>query len=186
MLEFVITNEEDGSGWYYPTADQKLILKKDGDKLVAENQELCFGLCEYLEEPTEEVEAGFSWVGYGHSNISMSQVTAVATEMPVGLKTEKWAEIYNGGAQFVDVAVTDDKVYIEGLLPSASDAVAVGDIKDGKVTIPAGYFLGINDAGYYSYLYGGRIDTEFSELYQQEISFGVPEGDLVFAYITVR
>ena len=74
------------------------------------------------------------------------------------------------------------QIYIQGLDRGVKDSWVKGRISDGKVTIPSGSYLGINETiAYYSYLWGAKLEYDYDDE-GNEIMTGSPLDEVVFDY----
>ena len=176
-LEFVVTNQEQGTGWFYPTKDQTYTLELKDGNYVSKTNDLIFGLCQLQDDGT------FRWMGYGDYAINMTPQTEKTPGFPAGVTPEQWTIKYDGGAHFAQVAVSGDKIYVKGILPDILDGVAEGTIKDGKAVFTVGQYLGENSNHHYAYLYGSTVKSAWNDYYGDYVMTTFATRDASFDYI---
>ena len=160
-VEFV-KEHEDGTGFYYPTADATYTYESDGKGgWKPTDLNLVHGLCR-LDENGKMV-----WSGYGNLDQILTPNTAVPGKLPAGLTPEKWVVRYDTGGHMADVARADGKIYIRGLFDTAPEGWVEGTISGQKVSFEVGQFMGEGTDMHYAYLYGGDIRPEYNENYGQ-------------------
>lgn len=171
-----LTIDYDNEEFIY--SDSYTLNYVDG-KYVAADPEVIFGLCEY--DPAEEA---YYWTGYGDSEITLASVSGEIAKMPEGVASEKWAVVLDDGGYFVNVAIDGTTMYVQGLVPSAPEAVAVGTISDDPsvVTFKCGQFQGATENWTWAYLYGGTVEQEWDDEWEEFVDKVTPTGDLHFAY----
>lgn len=160
-VEFV-KEHEDGTGWYYPTADATYTYQSDGKGgWKPTDLNLVQGLCRINEE------GEMAWIGYGNLDQILTPHTETVTELPEGLNPEKWVVRYDTGGHMADVARGNGKIYIRGLFQEAPEGWAVGEISGQTVSFEVGQYLGEGTDMHYAYLYGGDIRPVYNEHYGQ-------------------
>lgn len=174
-LEYVITNEEEQAGWYYPVESGEMRFVNDNGVLKAEDPEILLGLCSY--------EDGEFWFqGYGDSDIVISPQTDTVLQLPDGLEPEKWAYVYDQTGYFVNVAVDGDRLYLSGLFSIDRDNYVVGTIKGDKVTFDADQYLGIDTYRHFAYLNGATLEPVWDDMFQEYVDKLRFTGDVVMSY----
>lgn len=177
-LEFIVTNPDNGTGWFYPTEDGTYkFTRQDEGNYVSSTNDLIFGLCQLQED------GSFNWLGYGDYAINMTPQTEVSAGFPAGVTPEQWTVKYDGGAHFAQVAVSGDKIYVKGILPDVLDGVAEGTIKDGKAVFTVGQYLGENTNHHYAYLYGSTIKNAWNDYYGDYVMTTFATREASFDYI---
>lgn len=169
---------EDEEGYAVTTPCQTVNFNMVDGKLVQEvtEDEVLLGLFEY------DAEEGFLWTGYTDWNIVFEPMTSVAATLPEGVAAEKWVAVSGDSGYFTEVAIDGAKIYVKGLVYGNDEGVAVGTINGDEVTFAAGQFLGADPYGYWTYLYGGQIEEEWDDYWEEYVYVAVLEGDLVFTY----
>lgn len=176
-MEYRITNAEEKKGWFFPTADMEIVLRKDDDGHFRSVSNGIYGLCS-LNSQTQ----AWVWKGFGDFNINMSEFNLEPVAAPEGLETEKWCEKYLGFGHFVEVGFKDEKLYVKGLMPENPDCWSVGTVKGDKVEFEAGQYIGISSDKHFSFLYGGRLEQKFDEDRNQYVDVVRATGPLTFSY----
>ena len=176
-MEFVVMDEAQGTGWFYPTEESVYKLVKEDDAYVSAANNLIYGLCELQDDGT------FKWIGYGDFAMNMTVQTETATEFPAGVATEQWTLKYDGGANFAEVAVDGSKMYVKGIMPTVPDGIAVGEIKDGKVNFATGQYIGEGTDFHYAYLYGSEVRSVFNEEYGDFVNTTFATRVATFDYV---
>ena len=134
-------------------------------------------------EPAEVQE----WYYYGDIAQEFAPYSTeglIINEIPDGLTYEQWAMIdFNGRAQFADVAIAGNEVFLTNFDPYSANCVIKGTIDGDKVTFPSKQFFGINDEyNYFEYFFGCAYGTYYSEEYGQEIEGYYIVDDFVMNY----
>lgn len=183
--------DESGMATYVPTDDMKYMLKETDNGYEAADPELLLGLASYGEltdmEGNPTGETGYSWRGFGEKGIQLTTREASnGVTPPDGAAIDKWVYQDEYETALVDIAFDGDDIYIQGIdRGTEGDWVkgwVKGHISDGKVTIPSGSYIGINESTlYYSYLWGAKIDYEYDDE-DNEIMTGSPLDEVVFDY----
>ena len=183
--------DESGMATYVATDDMKYVLKKTDNGYEAADPELLLGLASYGEltdmdgNPTGEM--GYSWRGFGEYGIKLSTREASnGVTPPDGAAIDKWVYHDEYETVLVDVAFDGDDIYIQGIdRGTEGDWVkgwVKGHVSDGKVTIPSGSYIGINEVvAYFSYLWGAQIEYGYDDE-GNEIMTGSPLEEVVFDY----
>lgn len=197
LVPMVLVKDELGTT-YVAAEDMKYVLKKTENGYEAEDPTMLLGLATYGElvdnngEYTGEM--GYAWYGYGDRAISYeSHPETNGVTPPDSATVEEWVISYNDltnydeGADITSVAFDGNDVYIQGLNRAVKDAWVKGTLSDGKVTIPSGTYLGIDELwAYFTYLWGSVIklediyDEEYDETYQDYV--GTDTKEVVFTY----
>lgn len=189
MLPMKRVVDESGMATYVAADDMRYVLKKTGDGYEAADPELLLGLASYGEladadgNPTGET--GYSWRGFGEYGIQLAaREESNGVTPPDGAVSDKWVFKDPYETTLIDVALDDDDIYILGIdRGTEGDYVkgwVKGHISDGKVTIPSGTYIGINEAiAYYSYIWGAKL--EYDEDLEEVVS-GSPTEEVVFDY----
>lgn len=94
------------------------------------------------DETTGEEKSSVIWTGFADSGLTFNKVDAVANSLPEGLETEKWILSYDMDYRFVDIAINDSEIYIQGILSSMPEGVIKGRFADGKVVFEGIQYLG--------------------------------------------
>lgn len=118
-----------------------------------------------------------SWSAYSDWNTVYTPFTDTVTELPAGVQAEDYVlkaidtEFDQKTQRIVKVGFKDDQVYIAGLNENEPDAVMTGTLKDGKVTIAANQYMGLN-YGMFAYLVPATyvLDTYYDEYYEEEVT----------------
>lgn len=183
--------DESGMATYVATDDMKYVLKKTDNGYEAADPELLLGLASYGEltdmEGNPTGEMGYSWRGFGEYDILFSpREGSNGVTPPAGAAIDKWVFQDEFETTLVDVAFDGDDIYLLGIdRGTEGDWVngwVKGHISDGKVTIPSGYYIGINEAvSYFSYLWGAKIEYEYDDE-GNETAIGSPLEEVVFDY----
>lgn len=109
------------------------------------------------------------WAGFGDYNTRYTVFADEAKQMPEGLETEDWAYLYSDGsftsAQLVKAAISDGKVYIEGLSENNPESVIIGQVEGNKVTFTSDQYVGNNDT---HALYVTFATYEIEEAYDED------------------
>ncbi len=174
-LEFVV-EKEDGSGWYYPTADATYEYDLDGTTWKPRDLTKVHGLCRLMDDGT------LSWIGYGNYDQILTPQTSTLTELPEGLTYDKWVVKYDGGGHMADVARTDTKMYVRGLLPNAPQGWAVGNVTRDRVVFPVGQYVGETTDMHFAYVFGGEVRSEYNEYYDTYFNNVYASRQLEFTY----
>lgn len=183
--------DETGMATYVPTDDMKYVLKKTDNGYEAADPEILLGLANYGELADAQGnltgEMGYSWRGFGEYDIKLTtREPSNGVTPPDGAAINKWVFEDEFEKAFVDVAFDGDDIYIQGLDRGIDrwwvKGWVKGHISDGKVTIPSGTYIGINEAvAYYSYLWGAQIEYGYDDE-GNEIMTGSPLDEVVFDY----
>lgn len=183
--------DETGMATYVPTDDMKYVLKKTDNGYEAADPEILLGLANYGELADAQGnltgEMGYSWRGFGEYDIKLTtREPCNGVTPPDGAAINKWVFEDEFEKAFVDVAFDGDDIYIQGLDRGIDrwwvKGWVKGHISDGKVTIPSGSYIGINEAvAYYSYLWGAQIEYGYDDE-GNEIMTGSPLDEVVFDY----
>ena len=178
-MEFVITDEEEQSGWMYPAADidYKLIVNEDGT-LESADPEALLGLAAWDDE------IGYDWVGYGDYAMTYENVTAKPLEAP-DAAAEPWACINeaSGSGYFVNVAKEGDAIYLQGLYSGLPEAWVKLDVVGQQAIMARDQYLGI-DPSTVHFVYASAATTEevWDPDYEEYVTTYVAAENLAFEY----
>ncbi len=179
--------DESGMATYVATDDMKYVLKKTDNGYEAADPEILLGLANYGELADAQGnltgEMGYSWRGFGEYDIKLTtREGSNGVTPPAGAAIDTWVFKDPYETALTDVALDGNDIYIQGLDRGVKDSWVKGHISDGKVTIPSGSYLGINESiAYYSYLWGAKIEYEYDDE-DNEIMTGSPLEEVVFDY----
>lgn len=88
----------------------------------------------------------FKWPGFGDYATSYEPFVEELTTLPEGAPVEEWVFRHSNGTenliQMVNVAIADDKIYINRLSEYDPELAIVGTIKNGKAIFPTSQYLG--------------------------------------------
>lgn len=149
-------------------ADNVLRMNWDGSKLtqiVTEPSDPAFA--KYADIVGLLNESGL-FVGYAEQRAELTVWDTPATQLPLGVTSanyiltgrDGWGEDLNVVCK---VAIDGEDAYVQGLDHLMGTAWAKGKVTDGNIVFQSGEFLGINEGGYYNFLYGatGTESTGF-------------------------
>lgn len=162
-------------------SDTQTVTYSYVDGVITQTDSYIVGLC----IPDEENDNQPAFLGYGDAQVVYTPFNEVPQVLPEGLTTEKWAMTWDGGGQFVDVAIDGDKVWLTGLVKELPDAAFVGTIDGDKVVFDAKQYLGNYQGAYYLYFmpikYTGLTGTEAMALMDELVMSYDPENRVMAA-----
>ena len=184
-LEYVEENEEEGSGWYYPTESQtyRFKLEADGSLTSLEQEKIMIGMCNYFEgEDLEEGEEPYwYWQGNGDLVFSIKPNTEVVPEAPATAQFEEWQLLSDITSRPVNVAFDGNDVYVKGLFSSIMNAAVKGKLDGDKVTFETSQYLGeYTVVGTLTWFLAGHTETVTDEKGEYDI-FQI-DPSITFAY----
>ncbi|MDO4320567.1 MAG: hypothetical protein Q4C34_08330 [Bacteroidales bacterium] len=157
--------ETGGSITMVPAADNVLRMSWDGSKLTQIVPEMTNpAMASYAGLVGLLNESG-AFLGYAEKNATLEIWTTPVTELPLGVTTvnymltgrDNWGNDLNVSCK---VAIDGEDVYVQGLNRLMAAAWAKGKLVDGNIVFESGEYLGINQGGYYNFLYGAT-GTEY-------------------------
>lgn len=172
-------------GWFYPRPDMTMTFDiVDGGLKETVNTTL-LGLCLEVESHDEDGNFNgltYTWTGYGDYRIDMQRPTGVKVEAPENMEIQSWAMSTETGNRFVNVAVGEEEIYIQGIDAGVPDTWVKGKL-DGDMLSIEPTFLGPNfEELHFDYAVGGYVEEMWDDYYE-EFSYSVdflPE--IVFTY----
>lgn len=164
--------EEDGEIYsdFAPCESQTVTYTIDENGMwVADNPEIFIG--EYgfeAADPEYDIEAEWYWDGGGDYIDQLLPLTAKPVTLPEGLAMDNWTLINGITGAEVKVGFDGDLCYIQGFGalagPDVADSVVVGEVKDGKVTLASGQYLGeCWSYGFTTWFQGGHMESVYDE-----------------------
>lgn len=157
-------------------------ISDDGSiRLVNQDDNVGIGLCVESTDPFM-IENGMAvrWLGYADTEAVMTPIDLKTCDGPSeGTETEKYFVRYEGslldgpnGMEMVNVAVTDEEIYIQGLMPAYFGKSWIkGNIKGDKVEFESGIFAGCLQRHYIFYV-AGYVDDKDTFNYLPTYSMG--------------
>lgn len=130
-----------------------------------------YALCNWLvaAEDTDYKQAPF-WRDAVSAATYADATQKLPVLMPEDAEVEEYGMIFSNGnrTQFVNVAIVDDKVYIEGFDKNYPTACITGTINGDKVTFEGGQYLGQNE-NFYHYLVFNEAELKNVNQYMEEL-----------------
>ncbi len=165
VLEYV--EDEDN---YVPAENQNFKMEISDGEITSINfdqdGECILGLCYYAPGEYQE------WSGFGDWNYVITDFDGVPLAGPANASdTQKWALVSEGDGYFVNVAVADGALYLQGLYPELPEAWVKAPLTDGKGELETPVYLGKSN-GHYLYLQTAEIEEvwyDWAEEYYQEV-----------------
>lgn len=151
---------------YFKTDDTEVVFNEAADGTLTIQSDIMLD----SEEPGK-VLGLFSynngdWQGYSNWNSKFEPLDEEPLQMPEGVAVEDWHIKYQeleyepiDGDRILHCAVVGDKFYLQGLSDGNPKSCIVGTVKDGKVSFPAGQYLGMN-YGYVTYFCGAAFEKK--------------------------
>lgn len=180
----MVSIEDELGKTYVPAEDMKYVLKKTENGYEAEDPEMMLGLARYGELVDNEGnltgELGYAWSGFGDRAITLElRAESNGVYPPEGTAIEEWVFSDPYETALINVALDGNDIYIKGIDRGVKDGWVKGQISDGKITIPSGSYIGINEEiAYFSYLWGSAL--EYDE--ENEELRGSATDKVVFSY----
>lgn len=140
----------------------------EGDKIVQADNSVYLSVYEHAESIDE---AGFFIFMNNFEIQPFGDVVSFCP--PTDAEVQKWILTSDAGSGFVDVAFSNDTVYVAGLAPDAPDDFVPGTLKDGKLSFKSGYILSSHPLRYIR-LIGTSVDG-----YDE---WGYPELSMTMTY----
>ncbi|MDE5876633.1 MAG: hypothetical protein K2H47_03955 [Muribaculaceae bacterium] len=172
-------------GWFFPRPDMTMTFDiVDGGLKETVNTTL-LGLCLEVESYDEDGKftgLTYTWTGYGDYRIDMQRPTAVPQAAPEGLEIQSWAMSSELGNRFVNVAIGENEIYIQGIDADVPEAWVKGELSGDMLTIEP-TFLGPNFSTlHFDYAIGGYVEEIWDDEYE-EMSYSVDfVPEIVFTY----
>ncbi len=144
-LEFVPSEDDPETGWYYTTPSQefKFHIEADGT-LTSLEEDNMIGYCIWKEPEEEGGEGRWVWQANGDIITSMKPNTEKVVEVPENVSFDDWQLITGISSRKVEVGVDGDNMYIRGFFnrTGMNDIAVVGKINGDKVTFDGGQYMG--------------------------------------------
>lgn len=169
--------DDDYGGWCYPGEDIDFRFRIEGDEYIAEDGNLCLGLCSWNQQTGQ-----YEWLGYADRYVVYGPNTGRPVEVPAG-ESEKWAlTLPDGSGYFVDVLTTGENIYVKGIYNSIPDAWVKLDIEDDAAVLYPGQYLGVDDNMHYAYACTGTVEEMWDEFWERYVDVVTPSEKMVFIY----
>lgn len=186
-------DDEEGGIWYDTMEDDlpnaiELKRLEDGSygyepvMMTCYNSEydVYYEMPKYLVAVTTSWDPDFyypEWNGYGDFYDHLIPFDGTPVTAPEGLALETWTVVSEGAGYETGVGFDGDDIYFKGLFKAMPDAWVKGTVKDGKVTIPCGQFVGINETdNIFCFFFAGIMDHWFDEdLWAQHFEIDLDE-----------
>lgn len=155
--EIFLKKQEDGSYGYVP----------EMMTLYSEEYDEYYQMPKYIVAVTASWDPEFyipEWMGYGdfYDNIKMIDQTPVVA--PEGISFAPWTVVSEGAGHIAEVGFDKEDIYFKGLFPSMPEGVVKGSVADGKVSLPCGQYVGINEVdNVFCFFYAGVMEHWFDE-----------------------
>lgn len=170
--------DDDLGGWCRACDDPDFRLKVKGDVLVAEDADLCLGLCSY-----DENSGKYRWLSYADRYVTYAPNTGVLVEAPKGMETERWAlTTPDGTGYLVNVATSPDAVYVQGIYNVLPESWVKLDIEGDKAVMYPGQYLGIGNDRHYAYACAGIVEEWYDPEWDEYFDKVFPTESLTFSY----
>lgn len=177
---FQLYHDDDYGDFYampYDDVPNALILKKQEDGSYGYEPELeeCYDsedeVTYYLPKFIVAVTMNFSeegyepdWCFYGDFYDHLIPFDRTPVTAPSDLQLEEWTVTSDGAGHNFNIGFSGDDVFFQGLFSTMPQAWLKGSVEDGKVSIPCGQYIGINEeAKAFCFFYAGDMKAWFDE-----------------------
>ncbi len=146
--------DDEGNRYFVPAEQQTLYYNVSGNEIsldlgyTAEKGE--DGTYPYPDKVVGITTEDGTWAYYSDCWQEWTKLDQDMQKMPEGLTTEKWGFFHNGIAEYVDLAIDGDYVYVTNMYSELPNAVIKGRIEGDKVIFESGAYIG-DYVSYYIY-----------------------------------
>ena len=196
---------DEASDWFTPSDDNAFQLQLVDGVWKAVDPELILGICAYVDASILEDEGGeddydyeeyslkavaeeennmiMYWLGWGDFDVQYAYHTDTPVAAPAGLATEKWAFITADGGYHVKGGFDGNDIYVQGMYNLIPESWVKLTVDGDKAVMKSGQYLGEDtDYWHFGYAFGGTLDWEYDEEWDDYVEVTVAAECLEFAY----
>ncbi|MBD5356328.1 MAG: hypothetical protein HDR88_04895 [Bacteroides sp.] len=193
-FKLIYSNDGETSRMVMDLENPVITFSKTDSGIVMDGEDFIGLLMENVttDETTGQQNSSVTWAGYADSGISLTTVDAVANQMPEGLEPEKWILSYDADYRFVDIAIDNNDIYIQGILSSMPEGVVKGHFADGKVVFEGVQYLGEDTGiGHFAFFVPAKVSiNDDPEVFEEYIFYSLdsvtfnyePEDKIIYTY----